>query len=249
LYPGESAQASAKPKGLNMRNKITWLAVAACMMVVCAVLWASGKFAVPAWLVAQDEPAPQGTPPKPPPAGMQRVTFGAGCFWCTEAVFQQLKGVDSVVSGYSGGSVKNPTYKQVCAGTTGHAEVIQITFDPKVISFVDLLEVFWKTHDPTTLNRQGHDSGTQYRSVIFYHTAEQKKLAQQYKEKLDGSGAFGAPIVTQIAPISEFYVAEADHQNFYVDNPAHRYCKAVIGPKLEKFQEVFKDKLNSAPPR
>jgi peptide-methionine (S)-S-oxide reductase len=232
-----------------MRNKIMWLVVSASVGVLCAILWANGKIAVPAWLIAQDQPKPQATPVKPLPAGMQRVTVGAGCFWCTEAVFGQLKGVDSVISGYSGGSVKNPTYKQVCTGNTGHAEVIQITYDPKVISFAELLEVFWKTHDPTTRNRQGNDTGTQYRSVIFYHTAEQKELAEQYMVKLDGSGAFGAQIVTQIAPFSEFYVAEADHQNFFADNPGHGYCRVVIGPKLEKFQKVFKDKLKSPSPR
>jgi peptide-methionine (S)-S-oxide reductase len=249
LYPGGSAQALAKPKGLNMRNKIMWLAVSACIVVVCAVLWANGKIAVPAWIGGKDQPTSQATPVKPLPAGMERVTFGAGCFWCTAAVFAQLKGVESVVSGYSGGFVQNPTYKQVCAGTTGHAEVIQVTYDPKVISFVDLLEVFWKTHDPTTPNRQGHDIGTQYRSVIFYHTEEQKELAEEYKEKLDISGAFDAPIVTQIAPLTEFYVAETKHQNFFADNPGHAYCRVVIAPKFEKFQKVFKDKLKSASPR
>jgi peptide-methionine (S)-S-oxide reductase len=181
--------------------------------------------------------------PLPSPAGAQQATFGNGCFWCTEAVFQQLQGVHSAVSGYSGGSVKNPTYAQVCTGATGHAEVIQITFDPQVISFTELLEVFWKTHDPTTLNRQGNDRGTQYRSAIFYHTTEQKDLAKQYKQQLDASGAFASPIVTEIVPFGEFYVADARHQNYFLDNPRAGYCTFVIRPKLEKFKKAFKDKL------
>jgi len=171
------------------------------------------------------------------------ATFGTGCFWCTEALFQQLKGVQSVTSGYSGGKVKNPTYEQVCSGETGHAEVVQVVYDPKVISFVELLEVFWKIHDPTTLNRQGNDEGTQYRSAIFYHDAEQKKLAEEYKQKLDKSGAFNRPIVTEIAPYGEFYSAEKYHQNYFNDNSNQGYCQFVIQPKLDKFKQVFKDKL------
>ncbi len=177
------------------------------------------------------------------PAGLARATFGSGCFWCTEAVFQQLKGVQSVVSGYTGGTVKNPTYRQVCDGTTGHAEAIQVTYDPAVISYKDLLEVFWQTHDPTTLNRQGHDVGTQYRSAIFYHTDEQKQLAEEYKRKLDASGAFAAPIVTEIVPAGEFYRAEDYHQNYYQDNPRQGYCQMIIRPKLDKFRKVFAGKL------
>jgi peptide-methionine (S)-S-oxide reductase len=174
---------------------------------------------------------------------MKTATFGAGCFWCVEAVYQELKGVKKVVSGYAGGTVKNPTYQQVCTGTTGHAEVAQITYDPEVVTFPELLEVFWKTHDPTTLNRQGADSGTQYRSVIFYHDDEQKKLAEKYKTKLDASGAFNSPIVTQIAKLPEFYPAENYHQNYYRANPNQGYCQFVIVPKLEKFRKVFHDKL------
>ncbi|UKJ05930.1 peptide-methionine (S)-S-oxide reductase MsrA [Solitalea lacus] len=171
------------------------------------------------------------------------VTFGAGCFWCVEAVFQQLKGVKSVESGYSGGQTDNPTYKEICTGETGHAEVAQIVYDPKVISFGELLEAFWSSHDPTTLNRQGADQGTQYRSVIFYHNNEQKELAEQYKKELDASGAFKNPIVTEIAPFSKFYKAEAYHQNYYNLNGDAPYCQFVIAPKLEKFKRVFKDKL------
>jgi peptide-methionine (S)-S-oxide reductase len=175
--------------------------------------------------------------------GLQVATFGSGCFWCTEAVFQQLKGVKSVASGYSGGRVPNPTYRQVCTGTTGHAEVIQVTYDPAAVTYPELLEVFWKTHDPTTLNRQGADTGTQYRSVIFYHNAEQKQAAEQYKKKLDAAEVFPNPIVTEITAFSKFYPAEDYHQNYYNDNPEQGYCRVIIGPKLDKLRAVFRDKL------
>ncbi len=167
------------------------------------------------------------------------ATFGSGCFWCTEAIFQQLKGVLKVESGYSGGARPNPTYEQVSSGATGHAEVTQITFDPSVISFDELLEVFWKTHDPTTLNRQGADVGTQYRSVIFYHNENQKQIAESYKIKLDASGSWDKPIVTEISAYSAFYKAEDYHQNYYNNNKRAPYCTFVIGPKLEKFEKVF----------
>ena len=175
--------------------------------------------------------------------GLQLATFGSGCFWCTEAIFQNLTGVEKVESGYSGGKVKNPTYKEVCSGLTGHAEVIQLTFNPSVISFEELLEVFWKTHDPTTLNRQGADEGTQYRSAIFYHTPEQKELAEKYKKKLDASGAFDNAIVTEITPFTVFYKAEDYHQNYYNLNGNVPYCSFVIKPKLEKFKKVFGEKI------
>lgn len=171
------------------------------------------------------------------------ATFGSGCFWCTEAIFQQLKGVVKVESGYSGGARPNPTYDQVCSGATGHAEVTQITYDPAVITFEDLLEVFWKTHDPTTLNRQGADVGTQYRSVIFYHNETQKQLAESYKTKLDASGAWNNPIVTEISTYKAFYKAEDHHQNYYSNNKRAPYCTFVIGPKLEKFEKVFGERL------
>ncbi len=174
---------------------------------------------------------------------MEIATFGSGCFWCTEAVFQQLKGVESAVSGYSGGMVKNPTYKEVCSGNTGHAEVIQVTFNPQIIGYKELLEVFWQTHDPTTLNRQGADVGTQYRSVIFYHNQEQKKLAQEFKEKLDDANIFNNPIVTEISEFDVFYKAEDYHQEYYDNNKAQPYCNFVITPKIEKFRKVFKDKI------
>jgi peptide-methionine (S)-S-oxide reductase len=174
---------------------------------------------------------------------LEVATFGSGCFWCSEAIFERLKGVVKVVSGYSGGTIKNPTYEQVCSDTTGYAEVIQISYDPKIISFDELLEVFWKTHDPTTLNRQGNDVGTQYRSVIFYHSEEQKRLAEKYKEELNKSGAWDKPIVTEISPFTNFYSAEKYHQNYFDNNPAQPYCSFVIAPKVEKFEKVFKSKL------
>ena len=174
---------------------------------------------------------------------LEKATFGMGCFWCSEAVFERVKGVESVVSGYAGGKTSNPTYEEVCSGSTGFAESIQITYDPTVISYDELLEIFWKTHDPTTLNRQGNDIGTQYRSVIFYHNDEQKKLAEEYKEKLDKSGAWDKPIVTEIVPFTNFYKAENYHQDYYANNPNQGYCAYVIAPKVEKFEKVFKDKL------
>ncbi len=174
---------------------------------------------------------------------MNLATFGSGCFWCTEAIFQQLKGVESAVSGYSGGAVKNPTYKEVCTGNTGHAEVIQVTYNPEIISYTELLEVFWQTHDPTTLNRQGADVGTQYRSAIFYHNKEQKKLAEGYKQKLEEAKIFNNPIVTEITEFDVFYKAEDYHQEYYDNNKTQPYCNFVITPKIEKFKKVFKDKL------
>lgn len=176
------------------------------------------------------------------------ATFGAGCFWCTEAVFQELKGVLKVTSGYSGGHVANPTYEQVTSKTTGHAEVTQIVYNPEQISFDELLEVFWKTHDPTTPNRQGADVGPQYRSAIFYHSASQKELAEKYKAELDKSGAFKAPIVTEINAFKAFYAAEDYHQNFYANNPNYGYCSYVIKPKLDKFRKVFQEKLRKSNP-
>lgn len=171
------------------------------------------------------------------------ATFGTGCFWCTEAIFQQLEGVIKVTSGYSGGHVANPSYKDVCTGTTGHAEVVQVEYDPKKISFDELLEVFWQTHDPTTLNRQGNDVGTQYRSVVFYHNNEQKEKAEKYKAELNKSGAFNNPIVTEISPYTAFYKAENYHQDYYNQNGSQPYCYLVIRPKLEKFEKVFKNKI------
>jgi peptide-methionine (S)-S-oxide reductase len=174
---------------------------------------------------------------------LKTVTFGAGCFWCTEAVFLNVNGVTKVVSGYSGGKVKNPTYREVCTGLTGHAEVTQITYDPKVVSFQDLLEVFWNTHDPTTLNRQGADEGTQYRSVIFYNDEEQKKIAEEYKKQLEASHVYKNPIVTEVSPLINFYPAEDYHQNYFALNPNQGYCQYVIRPKVDKFKQHFASKL------
>ncbi len=171
------------------------------------------------------------------------ATFGGGCFWCTEAVFERLNGVIKVESGYSGGTVPNPTYEAVCTGNTGHAEVIQITYDQSIISYEELLHVFFKTHDPTTLNRQGADVGTQYRSVIFYHDEEQKKIAEIVKHELDSAKIWDNPIVTEISQFEKFYIAEEYHQNYYDNNSNQPYCSFVITPKLEKFEKVFKDKL------
>lgn len=177
-------------------------------------------------------------------AGERKMaTFGGGCFWCVEAVYQQVKGVEKVVSGYAGGLAKDPTYEQVSTGQTGHAEVCQITYDPTVVTFAELLEIFWKTHDPTTFNRQGNDVGPQYRSIILYQDEQQKEEAEAYKAKLDASGAFNQPIVTQIVPLTKFYAAEDYHQNYYRNNSRQGYCQYVIVPKLEKFREVFRNKL------
>lgn len=176
-------------------------------------------------------------------SNLDTATFGAGCFWCVEAVFQQIKGVEKVVSGYSGGNVKNPGYKEVCTGMTGHAEVCQITFDPTVVSYKELLEAFWASHDPTTLNRQGADAGTQYRSVIFYHNDEQKKEAEFYKKQLNETNAYGKPVVTEISSFTVMYSAEDYHQNYYNQNGSEPYCQFVIQPKLEKFKKAFAGKL------
>ncbi|MFA5353872.1 MAG: peptide-methionine (S)-S-oxide reductase MsrA [Thermodesulfovibrionales bacterium] len=169
-----------------------------------------------------------------------KATLGAGCFWCVEAVFRELEGVEKVVSGYAGGSAANPTYEQVCTGTTGHAETVQITFDPEVISYEELLTVFWKTHDPTTLNRQGADTGSQYRSVIFYHSEEQKRCAESSRREMDASGLFKNPIVTEVVAFTTFYEAERQHQDYYRHNQAQPYCRIVIDPKMEKFRRDFR---------
>ena len=171
------------------------------------------------------------------------ITLGNGCFWCTEAIFQQVKGVTKVTSGYSGGHVENPTYEEVCEKTTGHAEVLQVEFDTTQVTIDEILEIFWQTHDPTTLNRQGNDVGPQYRSVVFYSNAHQKERAEFFKKKLDESGAFGNPIVTAIEPYTNFYVAENYHQDYYNKNGNQPYCYFVIRPKLEKFEKAFKDKM------
>jgi peptide-methionine (S)-S-oxide reductase len=171
------------------------------------------------------------------------ATFGAGCFWCVEAVFRELNGVVSVEPGYTGGSVPNPTYEAVCTGTTGHAEAVQVRYNPGKISYRELLEVFWNIHDPTTPNRQGADVGSQYRSVIFYHDGEQRRQAEEYRKKLDSSGSYPAPVVTEIVPFKVFYPAEERHRDYFRRNPGKTYCALVIAPKMAKFREVFADRL------
>ncbi|PIE49161.1 MAG: peptide-methionine (S)-S-oxide reductase [Flavobacteriales bacterium] len=175
--------------------------------------------------------------------GLALATFGNGCFWCAEAVFQELNGVEKVVSGYAGGTVRNPSYKEVCTGDTGHAEVIRLQYNPEKISYTELLEVFFSTHNPTTLNRQGADVGTQYRSAIFYHNQEQKKAAEEIIALLTKEQVYDMPIVTEITPINNYYKAEDYHQNYYNNNKNAGYCRAVINPKLEKFRKKYKDKL------
>ena len=174
---------------------------------------------------------------------LEIATLGNGCFWCTEAVFERLEGVERVVSGYSGGHVKNPSYKEVCNGTTGHAEVCQIHFDPNTISYDEILDVFWHTHDPTTLNRQGNDAGPQYRSAIFYHSEAQKESAQASKDKMDNSGEFNDPIVTEITEFNIFYEAEDYHQDYFANNPNQPYCTFVVAPKVKKFNAKYSDKI------
>jgi len=171
---------------------------------------------------------------------LELATFGGGCFWCTEAVFQMMPGVKSVTSGYAGGHTENPTYEQVCNGTTGHAEVIQVAFDPAKTSYENVLEIFWEAHDPTTLNRQGNDTGTQYRSIVLYNSEAQKEAAE--KSKSVAQQNFIKPIVTEIVPLTKFYPAEGYHQNYYRSNPNQGYCRAVIQPKVQKFEKKFENK-------
>jgi peptide-methionine (S)-S-oxide reductase len=173
----------------------------------------------------------------------EKATLGGGCFWCLEAAYQCLKGVESVVSGYAGGTLAYPLYEQVCMGTTGHAEVVQITFDPAVITYEDILSVFWCIHNPTTRNRQGHDSGTQYRSIIFYHSEEQRKVAKSSLHDAEASGAWSGPIVTEIAPYTAFYPADERHQDYFRTHPEEAYCQVVIEPKVAKLRKAFQEKL------
>ena len=174
---------------------------------------------------------------------LSEATFGNGCFWCSEAIFSRIKGVTNVIPGYSGGQKPNPSYEEVCSGTTGHAEVVRIVYDPQQISYFALLEVFFKTHDPTTLNRQGADVGTQYRSVVFYHNEEQKKMALKVKEELDKAGIWDDPIVTEVSKLERYYEAEKYHHNYFANNPDQAYCQFVVMPKVEKFKLLFRDKL------
>jgi peptide-methionine (S)-S-oxide reductase len=225
-------------------------------------VWRKAVWAIPVVLVAgfvvapffraghtvpEHFPAPESAEPTEraaaEPGRTEVATFGSGCFWCTEAVFSQMKGVKKVVSGYSGGAVKDPTYEQVCTGATGHAEVVQVTFDPAAVSYPELLEVFWRSHDPTTRNRQGHDVGTQYRSVIFTHSERQRELAIGYKGKIDAAEVFASPLVTEIEPFTAFSPAEDYHQSYYANNSRRPYCRNVIRPKLDELRRVFRDKL------
>ncbi|HVS35005.1 MAG TPA: peptide-methionine (S)-S-oxide reductase MsrA [Gemmataceae bacterium] len=183
------------------------------------------------------------TAPSPLSPRREIATLAGGCFWCVEAVFDRLRGVEKVESGYAGGATPNPTYEQVCTGATGHAEVIQLTFDPNVISFREILDVFFVVHDPTTLNRQGADAGTQYRSAVFYHSPEQKETAERRIAELNAEGVWGAPIVTEVAPFTTFYPAEDYHQSFYQRNPNQGYCRVAIPPKLAKLRKQFAAKL------
>ena len=174
---------------------------------------------------------------------LDTAVFGSGCFWCTEAIFEEVKGVKKAESGYAGGEVSNPTYREVCSGATGHAEVVRVLYDPEEVGFEELLEIFWKTHNPTTLNRQGADVGTQYRSVIYYTSENQKQIAERIKKELDESGAWDNPIVTEIVPLDKFYPAEEHHQDYFEKNPYEGYCQFVIGPKMKKFRKVFQEQL------
>ncbi|MBK6545852.1 MAG: peptide-methionine (S)-S-oxide reductase MsrA [Saprospiraceae bacterium] len=216
------------------------------MKIILFLILSLANCNAPAKTVQNTEPMLQSTPMnqdlKELPDSLEIATLGAGCFWCVEAIFQDLKGVLKVESGYSGGTIKNPSYREICSGTTGHAEVCQIYFDPKQISFEDILEVFWTTHDPTTLNRQGADSGTQYRSAIFYHSESQKTVALKSKSEI-ATKIWDDPIVTEISPYSQFYVAEEYHQNYYNENGTAPYCQIVIAPKVKKFREHFSEKL------
>jgi len=228
-----------------MKRKSLWLIAPILVLGLCLVLYFSqdNDKAPTNFPVLQENEL--GNDHNATAMGTELSTFGSGCFWCTEAIFQELRGVKKVVSGYSGGSVKNPSYKEVCTGKTGHAEVVQVTFDPMEISYPELLQVFWRSHDPTTLNRQGNDVGTQYRSVIFYHSEPQKQLATRYKQKIEESGEFQSPLVTEIVPFNEFFPAESNHQNYFAENSNQPYCRLLIRPKLEKLREVFPNKLKA----
>ncbi|MBX3102929.1 MAG: peptide-methionine (S)-S-oxide reductase MsrA [Bacteroidetes bacterium] len=215
--------------------KRLWTAIWAGMLGLTACHSQNDRTAHPA------QPTPENTTMNL--TELDTATFANGCFWCTEAIFQQVKGVYKVTSGYMGGQVASPTYKQVCSGNTGHAECLQVLYDPKVVSYDELLEVFWKTHDPTTLNRQGNDEGTQYRSAVFYHSPAQKALAEDYKQQLMEARIWEDPIVTEITEAGTFWPAEDYHQDYYNQNKAQSYCAYVITPKVEKFRKVFKDKL------
>jgi len=227
-------------KQLNMKSIFTIAFAGLSALMSCAQKTSTNNNNTKVTM-EQKETLPKDNPALP---ATEIATFANGCFWCTEAIFEELDGVISATSGYTGGQTENPTYKEVSNGNTGHAECLQIVYDPLKVTFDELLEVFWQTHDPTTLNRQGADVGTQYRSGIFYHNDEQKEKAEKYKAALDSSGAFNNRIVTEITPFTKFYPAEDYHQQYFEQNGnSNPYCKIVIQPKLDKFRKVFKDKL------
>lgn len=215
------------------------LALLALGLAACGERGASSTVRPP----PEPDVSPKPAPPTPRPAETRLATFGGGCFWCTEAVFSRLVGVESVASGFSGGTGANPSYEDVCTGTTGHAEVIQVRFDPTQVRYEALLEVFFATHDPTTLNRQGHDLGTQYRSIILWHDEEQRAVAEATKKKLDASGELLGKVVTEIVPYKAFWPAGEYHAAYFARNPTQGYCHAVIAPKVKKFEAKFKDRL------
>ncbi|MFN7940732.1 MAG: peptide-methionine (S)-S-oxide reductase MsrA [Thermoanaerobaculia bacterium] len=218
-----------------------WITAALFAVLVTSL----GVFAMSDPKPAGPRPATLPTTPVTVPAGLEVATLAGGCFWCIEAVFDELKGVESAVSGYAGGYVEKPTYKQVCTGTTGHAEAVEIRFDPKVLSFHDLLDVFFTVHDPTTLDRQGADIGTQYRSAIYFHSPEQERIARDYIRDATAAKKFADPIVTEVTAFSNFYPAEDYHQEYFKENASQPYCSLVIAPKIAKFHKLFKDRLKS----
>ena len=221
---------------------LTLLVLSVATLSACPAAWAESSLPDRS-KSAKAQPAPDQKVAGEEEPKLETATFGAGCFWCSEAIFQRIKGVESVVSGYSGGHVKNPSYEMVHTGLTGHAEVVQITFDPEVISYEELLDIFWKSHDPTKLNKQGIDKGPQYRSVIFYHNQEQKEEAVRSKMKAARTGGTSRKIVTEIVQYKEFYPAEDYHQNYFNNHPEIEYCQSVIVPKVNKVKKNFKDKL------
>ncbi len=224
-----------------MGRRLIWLIPVALVAAYFVVPMFSSEFTIPENFPVLD--TDELVDVKSPTGDTEVATFGSGCFWCTEAVFAQMKGVRTVVSGYSGGHVANPTYDQIGTGLTGHAEVVQVTFDPNVVTYAELLEVFWRSHDPTTRDRQGHDTGPQYRSAIFTHSEQQQRLAERYKLKIDAASVYARPIVTQIAPLEVFYPADSSHQNYFAENSRQPYCRTIIRPKLEKLRAVFRDRL------
>lgn len=228
---------NSKPEG----SRLTWFHVAAAVLIL-----GGGYVAARTMVVSETQSRRHREELKVSESDrFEKATFGSGCFWCTEAVYQELEGVEAVVSGYSGGPEASPTYEAVCSGRTGHAEVVQVTYDPEKIAYEDLLKVFWETHDPTTPNRQGNDVGPQYRSVVFHHDELQRETAESYMQQLDESGAFDAPIVTEISPFEAFHPAETYHQNYFAANPAQPYCQFVIRPKLARFRDRFAAKLRT----